>query len=119
METKITKLKIMKKERRCARVRAKIKGTADRPRLSVFKSNQHIYAQLINDETGNTVAAASDVETKGEGSLAEKAKSVGALIAKKAKDGKIETVVFDRGSNKYHGIIKALADSAREGGLKF
>lgn len=119
MQQSIAKIKKAKIKMRASRVRAKIKGTADRPRLSVFKSNQHIYAQLINDDTGNTVAAASDVETKGKGSLAEKAKSVGALIAKKAKDGKIETVIFDRGSNKYHGIVKALAESAREGGLKF
>lgn len=89
------------------------------PRLSVFKSNQHIYVQVINDQDGKTLAAASDFETKSKGSLSEKAKSVGALIAKKAKENKIKEVVFDRGGNRYHGAIKSLADAAREGGLKF
>ncbi len=119
MQQSIAKIKKAKMKMRANRVRARINGTADCPRLSVFKSNQHIYAQLINDEIGNTVAAASDIEIKSKGNLTEKAKSVGALIAKKAKEGKIETVVFDRGAHKYHGIIKALAESAREGGLIF
>lgn len=119
MQKSIAKIKKVKIKMRANRVRAKIKGTAERPRLSVFRSNQHIYAQLINDDIGNTVACASDLETKEKGSLANKAKAIGALIAKKAKEKKIEEVVFDKGSYKYHGAVKTLADSAREGGLKF
>lgn len=105
-----------KRLRRHKRVRAKIFGTAQRPRLCVFKSNQHIYAQLIDDEKGKTLAAASDLEIK---KSAEKTKEVGKLIAEKAKVKKIEKVVFDRGGYKYHGRVKALAEGAREGGLNF
>lgn len=105
-----------KKLRRHKRVRAKIFGTARRPRLCVFKSNQHIYAQLIDDEKGKTLVAASDLEIK---KSAEKTKEVGKLIAEKAKVKKIEKVVFDRGGYKYHGRVKILAEAAREGGLKF
>lgn len=112
--------KLKKIERRKIRVRAKIFGNKERPRLCVFISQKHVYAQLIDDEEGKTLAAASDFEIK-EKKLKkiEMAKEVGKLIAQKAKAKNIEKVVFDRGSKKYHGKIKALAEGAREGGLKF
>lgn len=120
MEKKISKIKKINKAVRKIRVRARVNGSSERPRLSIFKSNQHIYAQIINDEIGKTLAATSDYEVKFvKGTFSEKAKEVGAIIAKKAKENKIDKVVFDRGGNKYHGIIKSLADGAREGGLKF
>lgn len=119
MEKKISKNKKANKVARKNRIRARVSGSAERPRLSVFKSNQHIYAQIIDDVVGKTLAAASDFELKEKGTFSEKAKAVGSLIAKKAKDGKVEKVVFDRGGDRYHGIIKSLADGAREGGLKF
>ena len=99
------------------RIRARIKGTAERPRLVVYRSNTRIYAQLINDETGHTIAAADSKDAKG--TMSEQAKTVGAVIAEKAgKDG-IKAAVFDRGGYKYQGSIAALADAAREGGLNF
>ncbi len=103
------------------RVRRKVTGTAERPRLAVFKSLKHIYAQVIDDATGKTIASASsrDKESSTRGANAAAAKAVGALIAKKAKDKGITQVVFDRGGYLYHGNIKALADAARENGLKF
>ncbi len=106
------------------RIRGKITGTADRPRLAVFKSLKHIYAQVIDDKQGVTLVAAStlDKELKDKvkfGGNVEAAKLVGALIADRLKEKKIETVVFDRGGYVYHGRIKALADAARENGLKF
>lgn len=102
-----------KRIRRHKRGRAKIFGTAKLPRLSVFRSNQYIYAQLIDDEKSRTLAAAR-------GSLnIKEARKVGELIAKKAKEKKIERVVFDRGGYQYHGRVKALAEGAREAGLKF
>ena len=102
------------------RVRAKIFGADSCPRLCVFRSEKHIYAQLINDEKNKTIAAGSDLDfKKNSGSKIDKAKEVGKLIAKKAKDLKIEKVVFDRGGYKYHGRIKAVAEGAREGGLIF
>jgi large subunit ribosomal protein L18 len=113
------------KNRRVQRVRKNILGTAEKPRLSIHRSLNHIYAQIIDDTSGNTLAAASsksgDIaeEIKNAKSKVEKSKVVGGLIAKKALDAKIETVVFDRGSFKYHGRVKAVADGAREGGLKF
>jgi large subunit ribosomal protein L18 len=102
-------------------IRKKINGTADRPRLSVFKSNRGLYAQIINDQEGHTLVAASTLEIKGakENSNIEDSKKLGALIAEKAKSSGIETVVFDRGGYLYHGKVKAMAESAREGGLKF
>lgn len=109
--------KKVKKLRRHRRVRAKIKGTADILRLCVFRSARHIYAQLIDDETGKTLVFADDSKIKSSGVAA--AKEVGKLIAKKASEKKIEKVVFDRGGYKYHGRVKALAEGAREGGLKF
>jgi large subunit ribosomal protein L18 len=104
-----------------ARIRSKVVGTSERPRLAVFRSLKHIYAQVIDDTAGKTLASAStrdkDAATKGANAAA--AKALGALIAKKAKDKGITRVVFDRGGYLYHGNIKALADAARENGLKF
>ena len=110
--------KTMKRKRRHARVRAKISGTPLRPRLSVFRSNKAIYAQLIDDTTGITLASASDIAIK-KGTGSQRAKEVGAQIAKAAQAKKIETVVFDRGGYLFAGRVKALAEAAREGGLKF
>ncbi|QSQ08983.1 50S ribosomal protein L18 [Koleobacter methoxysyntrophicus] len=112
------------RKRRHLRVRKKVKGTSERPRLNVFKSLNHIYAQVINDETGNTLTAAStlDPELKGKitkGGNVEAAKLVGKLIAERALSKGIEKVVFDRGGYIYHGRVKALAEAAREAGLKF
>jgi len=103
------------------RIRSKITGTADRPRLAVFKSLKHIYAQVIDDASGKTIASASsrDKDSSTKGANAAAAKAVGVLIAKKAKDKGVTQVVFDRGGYLYHGNIKALADAARENGLKF
>lgn len=109
------------KERRHRRVRAKIHGTEERPRLCVFKSNKHIYAQIIDDEKRCTLVSASDLEVKSAKSdkKIDLGQKVGELIAKKAKDKKIERVVFDKGGFKYHGRIKTLADEARKQGLQF
>jgi large subunit ribosomal protein L18 len=104
------------------RIRAKISGTPQKPRLSVFRSNADIYVQLIDDANAVTIAAASsrDKDIKAQtGTKSEKSKLVGQAIARKAKDLGIETVVFDRGGNLYHGRVKAVADGAREGGLQF
>lgn len=105
--------------RRKNRVRAKIKATKKGLRLCVFRSNQHISVQLIDQEQGRTLMSASDKEIKTKGKRIEIAKAVGMLIAKKALDLKISKVAFDRGKYKYHGNVKALADGAREGGLQF
>ena len=107
--------------KRHKRVRAKISGTAERPRLSVYRSAKHIYAQLIDDVAGVTLAAASSQEKdfSAKGSNKEGARLVGAAIAKKAADKGITTVVFDRGGYLYHGRIQELADGARENGLQF
>ncbi|MEM9282564.1 MAG: 50S ribosomal protein L18 [Verrucomicrobiota bacterium] len=103
------------------RIRKKISGTAARPRLAVHFSNQNVYAQLIDDDAGKTLAAASTLEKglSANGASSESAAKVGEAVAKKAKDAKIETVVFDRGGYKFHGKVKALADAAREAGLNF
>ena len=101
------------------RVRAKISGTAERPRLSVFKSLKGIYAQVINDATGKTLASAKLSEIKKVANTIEGARAVGKLVAEKCLAAKIETVIFDRSGYQYHGKVKALADGAREGGLKF
>lgn len=111
-------VKNQKFERRHARVRAKIFGTAERPRLAVFKSHKNIYAQVINDEKGHTLASASSMALKGK-KAAEKAKEVGLGVAKAALAAKIKKVVFDRGGYLYAGKIKQVADGAREGGLEF
>ncbi len=111
----------MERTRRHIRVRTKISGTAERPRLCVYRSNSNIYAQIIDDVKGVTLVQAStlDKEIKTKHANKEAAKEVGALIAKKAAAKKIETVVFDRGGYIYHGVIKELAEAAREGGLVF
>ncbi len=97
----------------------KIKGTTLRPRLSVFRSHRVIYAQVIDDEKGKTLVAANEKEMKAKGTKIEKAALVGEALAKKALVKKIKTVVFDRGHYQYHGRVKALAEGARKGGLKF
>jgi large subunit ribosomal protein L18 len=102
------------------RIRKKIKGTTERPRISVFRSNSQIYAQLIDDVAGKTLAAASSLEVKaGKTTKTETATQVGKALAAKAVAAGIENVVFDRGGYLYHGRVKALAEGAREGGLKF
>ncbi len=107
--------------KRHARVRSKIAGTAMRPRLNVFRSNSNIYAQLIDDVAGTTLASASTVEKEFDGATGNKeaARKVGKLIAERALEKGIAEVVFDRGGYIYHGRVKELADGAREGGLKF
>ena len=109
------------RERRHARVRNKVSGTADRPRLCVFRSNSNLYAQIIDDVAGNTLVQAStlDKEVKTKLSNKEAAKEVGSLVAKRALEKNIKEVVFDRGGYIYHGVIKELAEAAREGGLTF
>jgi large subunit ribosomal protein L18 len=117
-----TAAKLSRRQNIRYRVRAKVKGTAQKPRLSVFRSNKEIYAQLIDDDASVTVAAASSREkdiVAQKGNKTEKSKLVGQSIARKAKDLGIEAVVFDRGGNLYHGRVKAVADGAREGGLVF
>lgn len=111
----------LERERRHARVRTKISGTSECPRLSVFRSNTNLYAQIIDDTKGTTLVQAStlDKEVKTKHSNKEAAKEVGALIAKRALAKKIENVVYDRGGYVYHGVVKELAESAREAGLKF
>ncbi len=104
------------------RIRGKISGTTERPRLSVFRSNKQIYAQIIDDSEGKTLASASSIDkaiASKTVSKIEQAKLVGQLLAEKAKEAEVETVVFDRGGYVFHGRIKSLADGAREGGLKF
>lgn len=110
--------------KRQARVRKKIKGTPERPRLNVFKSSRHIHAQIIDDTTGTTLVSASTITSDVKGTLeytgnVDAAKSVGAVIAKKALENNIKAVVFDRNGFLYHGRIKALAEAARENGLSF
>ena len=111
----------MERRRRHIRVRRKISGTAERPRLCVYRSNNNLYVQIIDDVAGNTLVQAStlDKEIKTKHSNKEAAKEVGTLIAKRAAEKKITEVVFDRGGYIYHGVIKELAEAAREGGLKF
>ena len=111
----------LERDRRHKRVRTKISGTAERPRLCVYRSNSHLYAQIIDDVAGNTLVSAStlDKEVKTKKSNKEAAKEVGTLIAKRAVAKKIQTVVFDRGGYIYHGVVKELAEAAREGGLEF
>jgi large subunit ribosomal protein L18 len=103
--------------RRHTRVRKKVAGNATRPRLAVFRSNKHIYVQLIDDVQAVTLAAASDAEVKGDGKTA-RAKAVGELIASRAKEAGVDAAVFDRGGRLYHGRVAALAEGAREGGLQ-
>jgi large subunit ribosomal protein L18 len=106
--------------RRATRVRSRVRGTADRPRLSVFRSNRAIWAQVIDDATGRTLACASSVNLSEDGlSKTDQAAKVGGLLAERAKAAGVVRVVFDRGSYLFHGRVKALADGAREGGLDF
>ncbi|MDQ7022105.1 MAG: 50S ribosomal protein L18, partial [Candidatus Gracilibacteria bacterium] len=114
-----SKLKLSLRLRRQIRIRAKISGTASRPRLSIYRSNTNIYAQLIDDTTGKTLGAFSDLKLEKAGSKVEMSQKVGEAIAKIAAENKITTVVFDRGGFAYHGRVKALADSARQAGLQF
>ena len=107
-----------------ARIRKKLSGTAERPRLAVFRSNRHIYAQLIDDISGVTLASAGSTEAAAKKSLpnggnVEAAKAVGRTIAERAKEKGLEVVIFSRGGHLYHGRVRALAESAREAGLKF
>ncbi len=107
--------------RRARRARAIARGTAERPRLSVFRSNRFTYVQLINDENGKTVASVStqELSKKGKITKGDAARKLGEMIAKKAIEHKIKEVVFDRGQYRYHGRVKGVAEGAREGGLKF
>ena len=112
------------RQRRHLRVRKRVVGTTERPRLNVFRSNQHIYAQVIDDSAGHTLAAASTIDVELKSTLdgmskIEQAAEVGKLVAQRAVDGGIKQVVFDRGGYQYHGRVKALADAAREAGLEF
>ena len=111
----------LERERRHKRVRTKISGTAERPRLCVFRSNSNLYVQVIDDQKATTLVQAStlDKEVKTKHANKEAAKEVGALIAKKALEKNIKEVVFDRGGYIYHGVVKELAEAAREGGLEF
>jgi large subunit ribosomal protein L18 len=114
---KITKSKRRLRIRRG--IRNKIVGTSERPRLSVFKSNKAVYAQLVDDSNGHTVAAANSIELGTKTNNIDNSKQVGSKLAERAKAAGIESILFDRSGYQYHGKIKALADGAREGGLKF
>jgi large subunit ribosomal protein L18 len=117
--------KLSQRKRRHVRVRAKVSGTPERPRLNVFRSSAHIYAQVIDDVAGRTLVSASDLEDEvvqkaGDGAAkTARATAVGQAIAERAKAAGIDSVTFDRGGFLYHGRVKAVADGAREGGLKF
>ncbi|MEM1099366.1 MAG: 50S ribosomal protein L18 [Planctomycetota bacterium] len=114
------KLKTLRRSRRKAGLRKRLFGTPDKPRLTVFRSSKHVYAQVIDDLSGKTLASASSVAAKlGKGYDTNAAAAVGKDLAEKAKAAGVETVAFDRNGFKYHGRVKALADAAREGGLKF
>jgi large subunit ribosomal protein L18 len=112
------------RQNRRRRIRGKVHGTAERPRLSVFRSTRHIYAQIINDDLGTVITSASTMDaqlrnTSSNGGNIDAAREVGKLLAERAVTKKIETVSFDRGGFKYHGRVKALAEAVRDGGLKF
>jgi large subunit ribosomal protein L18 len=109
------------RERIKRRIRGKVNGTAERPRLSVFRSNKHIYAQLIDDAAGHTIAAASTVEKglEAEGAPVEIGKRIGQLLAERAKEKGVQAAIFDRNGYRYHGRVQAVAEGAREGGLQF
>lgn len=111
--------KLLNRSLRKGRVRAKVHGTAERPRLSVTISNMHISAQLINDDKGHTLASATTVGAKATGTMVEQAATVGVNIAKAAKKAKVTAVVFDRNGRQYAGRLKSLADAARKEGLEF
>ena len=105
--------------RRHARVRRKVVGTSERPRLAVFRSSKHIYVQLIDDSAGTTIASASTIADSLSGSKTDAAREVGRLVAERAIAAGVESVVFDRGGFRYHGRIAAIAEAARQAGLKF
>ncbi|MDD4351882.1 MAG: 50S ribosomal protein L18 [Candidatus Gracilibacteria bacterium] len=111
-------IKSLKRVRRRSKIRARVIGTKKCPRLVVFRSLLHVYAQLIDDESGKTICASSDMKAM-KGTRLERAALIGAEIAKLAKENKVTSVCFDRAGYKYHGIVKAIADGAREAGLKF
>ncbi|MEM9913395.1 MAG: 50S ribosomal protein L18 [Planctomycetota bacterium] len=114
------KLKTLRRSRRKTGIRKRVFGSPEQPRLSIFRSSKHVYAQLIDDFAGQTLAEASTVSAKlDKGCNIEAAAQVGKAIAEKAKAAGVETVAFDRNGFRYHGRVKALADAAREGGLKF
>ncbi len=115
------RLRVESRGRIRERIRRRLAGTSERPRLAIFKSQKYIYAQVIDDAAGKTLASASsrDKDAGAKGANAAAAKAVGALIARRAKDKGISSVVFDRGGYLYHGNVKALADAARENGLEF
>ena len=106
------------REKRRKRVRRRIYGTAERPRLSAYRSNVHVYAQLVDDDEGHTLVAVDSREVGDAENRVEAARKVGELVAERAKEADIEEVVFDRGGNRYHGRVAALAEGARSGGLK-
>jgi large subunit ribosomal protein L18 len=110
--------KVAARGRRHRRVRRKVWGEAGRPRLAVYRSNRHIYAQLIDDTQGRTLASASSLETGSDAGKMAMAKAVGSLIAQRAKEAGIDRVVFDRGGRLYHGRVRSLGEAAREGGLR-
>ncbi len=119
-----TDKKVVARSRRRRKIRGRIHGSIERPRLSVFRSARHIYAQIINDDLGTVLASASTMDSELKGTLkysgnVEAAKQVGSLLAKRAVTNQIKTVSFDRGGYRYHGRVKALGDAAREGGLNF
>lgn len=113
------KSKNEKRIRRHARIRARIHGTPDCPRLSIFRSNKHVWAQLIDDASGKTLVSAGDIDLKKKQGKLDSAKEVGIEVAKAARGKKITRIVFDRGGYRYHGIVKAVAEGARKGGLEF
>ncbi len=114
----VAEKKRLHREKRRKRLRRKVVGTAERPRLSVYRSNVHIYAQLVDDYAGHTLAAADSREVGEAENRTEAARKVGELVARRAAEAGVEEVVFDRGGNKYHGRVAALAEGARSGGLK-
>lgn len=114
-----TNIKTQKRERLHKKIRSRVTGTGERPRLAVFRSNRYMYAQLIDDVLAITLASASDISLTDKMSKVERAKSVGAKLASEAKKKNITTVVFDRGGFSYRGRVQALAEGAREGGLNF
>ena len=112
--------KVRARRRRHTRVRKKVGGLADRPRLAVFRSNKHIYAQVIDDRSGRTLVAASSLEAEArDGTKSDAAKAVGTLLGRRAAERGIASVVFDRGGYRFHGRVRQLAEGARESGLKF
>lgn len=117
-DTRIASIQ-QRRSRRRARVRSRISGTSSRPRLAVFRSGKHIYAQIIDDVAGKTLAAASSSTAKVAGDKTSASAAVGKIVAEAAQKLGLTSVVFDRGGYKYHGRVKALAEAAREGGLQF